>query len=55
MQTHRIRRGSTPPPAGSGALPPELGSSLSLGGGLLDGSAVIQDERGVRLARETDD
>ncbi|MCW5832029.1 MAG: cyanophycin synthetase [Labilithrix sp.] len=47
--------GGAPPPAQSGALPPALGSSLSLGDGLLDGAAMIQDERGVRLARESDD
>ncbi|MBX3199265.1 MAG: cyanophycin synthetase [Labilithrix sp.] len=47
--------GGAPPPAQSGALPPALGSSLSLGDALLDGAAMIQDERGVRLARESDD
>jgi cyanophycin synthetase len=47
--------GSAPPPPGSGVLPPALASSLSLGDGLPEGAAVIQDARGVRLARETDD
>ncbi len=45
--------GSAPPPAPSGAIPPALASSLSLDS--LEGAAVIQDARGVRLARETDD
>jgi cyanophycin synthetase len=44
--------GSAPPPAPSGGLPPSLGSSPALG---LEGAVVIEDERGVRLAPETDD
>jgi cyanophycin synthetase len=49
--------GSAPPPApGSNvALPAALGSSVALGEGMLDGATVIQDERGVRIARESDD
>ncbi len=47
--------GSAPPPAPSGALPPALGEGSGLGEGMLEGRAVIQDERGVRLARESDD
>lgn len=50
--------GSTPPPAAPGsaaALPPALGSSLAVGEMLLEGATVIQDERGVRIAREGDD
>ena len=30
-------------------------SSIGLGEGMLEGATVIQDERGVRLARESDD
>ncbi len=47
---------STPPaaPSNAGALamPQEIDA---MSDALLDGAAVIQDERGVRLARETDD
>jgi cyanophycin synthetase len=46
--------GSTPPPAPSGTLP-ALGSVGAVAEGFLDGASVIQDERGVRIARETDD
>jgi cyanophycin synthetase len=47
--------GSTPPPAPSGSLPLSLVPNLAAGDALLEGASVIQDERGVRIARETDD
>lgn len=47
--------GSAPPPAlgSSSALPPL--TTTGGGDGLLDGATVIEDARGVRLARESDD
>jgi cyanophycin synthetase len=47
-----------PPPAPSAsnvAIPLARGSSLSVGEVLLEGATVIQDERGVRIAREDGD
>lgn len=47
---------STPPAAPSSPGAPILPQqSDAMSDALLDGAAVIQDERGVRLARETDD
>ena len=47
--------GSSPPPAlgSSSALPPL--ASGGGGDGMLEGATVIEDERGVRIARESDD
>ena len=47
---------STPPPAPSaGLVAPIARASDPTGDAMLDGAAVIEDERGVRLARETED
>ena len=55
--------GTFPPPAGEPVAPPSLVSSGAPSSGegsassdlIVDGALVIQDERGVRLAREQDD
>ncbi len=47
---------AVPPPEPSAALLPLIEGAPAVGGeGALEGIAVIQDERGVRLAREQDD
>jgi len=52
---HEDKAPSAPPPAAPSApLPPALGSSVDLSQDL-GGATVIQDERGVRIAREQDD